>query len=149
MSLLKSISARWAADSTLCAKIPFAKVFTGRVPQTQLYAFPYVSVLATGGAQTLRTDKTQYSHGPLSFHIWVDESKLEFGEETAELIANAFANRCWRIDDNAKVIDVLDEGEPLAIQTDLPTVKAWEVVKLLTVCIERTRVDPAECCVEI
>jgi hypothetical protein len=126
-------------------------VFVGRIPQTEQYKFPYVSLLATTGVQTHRTDKTRYSIGPLSFHVWVDDSQLEFGEEVAQAITDAYADRCWIIDERAKVIDVLDEGEAEAHQTDLPNVKAWEVVKLFTVCIERLRVDRSleSCCTEL
>lgn len=147
-SLLRSVAVRWRENATLCALVPFASVFTGRVPQTELYDFPYVRISSTRGLPTLRSDKTQYNHVPLSFHIWVDEDELETGEEIAEAISDAFANTCWYLDATDKVIDVRDEGEPGAHQTDTPTIKAWEVIKMFTVCIERARVDTDDCCLD-
>jgi len=149
-SLLKSVAEIWEESTTLCALIPFNRVFTGRVPQTELYRFPYVSVIATQGRSTYRTDKTRGSHGPLSFHIWVDDARLETAETVADAITSAYADRCWNLSASARVIDVLDEGEPVAHQTDLPSVKAWEVVKLFTVCIERNRTDHGDdCCASV
>ena len=146
-SLLRSIGAMWNNNAALCALIPFNRVFTGRIPQTELYRFPYVSILATQGSQTHRTDKTRYSHGPVSFHIWVDDAQLELAETVAQAITDAYADRCWSLSDDAKVIDVLDLGEATAIQTDLPNVKAWEVIKLFIVCVQRARIDRTdECC---
>jgi hypothetical protein len=140
-SLLKSVGAIWESTPALCALIPFSRVFTGRIPSTTQYKFPFVSILATQGSQNIRSDKTRYSHGPLSFHVWVDDAALEFGEVVAEEITKTYADRTWTLSSTAKVIDCLDEGEPTAHQTDLPNIKAWEVVKLFTVCLMRDRVD--------
>ena len=148
-SLLRSIAGVWENNQTLCALLPFDRVFTGRVPGTELYRFPYVSIMAGQGSQYHRSDKNHLSFGPLSFHIWVDDARLEYAETVADAIMQVYADRCWPISDDARVIDVLDEGEPMAHQTDLPNVKAWEVVKLFTVCVERDRVDHSEedgCC---
>ncbi len=146
-SLLRSIHDIWESTPALTDMVPHARVFSGRVPQTEMYRFPYVSILATQGGHNSRTDKSRYSHGPVSFHIWVDDSRLEFAETLAELITQTYTDRCWPLSDSAAVIDVLDEGEPTAHQTDLPSVKAWEVVKLFTVFIERLRVDhDDDCC---
>ena len=148
-SLLKTVKEIWRDDATLCALIPWSRVFTGRIPSTELYAMPFVSISATAGRGTRRSDKSRLSHGPLSFSIWVDDAQLEFGEKVADAITDAYADRCWPLSARAQVFDVLDEGEPSAHQTDLPNIKAWEVVKLFTVCIERQRVDrSAECCVQ-
>ena len=151
-SLLRSIAERWRDNAVLIdptTGVPFARVFTGRVPQTELYKFPYVSILVSQGYSRKRTDKTRYSHSPVTFHLWVDEDHLEFAETLAAKIADAYADTCWKLTETDKVIDFLDEGEPLVHQTNLPNVKAWEVVKLFTAVIERARVDrDAECCVE-
>ena len=139
-SLLRSIADIWNGSAPLCALIPFAKVFTGRLPNVEGYPFPYVSIMATLGSQTDRTNKTRYSHGPVSFHIWVDDTQLEFGETVAQAITDVYADRRWDLGNGASVIDMLDEGEAMAHQTTLPTVKAWEVVKLFTACLCRNRV---------
>jgi len=138
---------RWTADETLCAAVPVANVFTGRIPQTELYDFPYVSIIYAGGRQTSRSDKTRITHGPVSFHIWVDEDDLETGMGIAEIISDRFEGRCWSLTDDDKVFDFLDEGEAMARQIDMPTKKAWEVVKLFTACIMRTITEhDDECC---
>jgi hypothetical protein len=145
-SLLRSIGLKWKRSEALCQLIPFGRVFTGRVPSTELYKFPYVSILSAQGSQTHRTDKSRYSHGPLSFHIWVDDAALEDALTVAEAISAEYADKCWSLGEGANVIDVLDEGEPMAHQTDLPNIKAWEVVKLFIVCIERLRTGTPVCC---
>lgn len=148
-SLLRTIGELWEESESLCALIPFERVFTGRIPQTELVRLPYVSIISATGGKTTRSDKARYSHGPVSFHIWLDDSALEYGHRVAEAIADVYADRCWSLGDGDKVIDVLDEGEPLSRQTVLPNVKIWEVVKLFTVCIERARADHSdECCAE-
>ena len=145
-SLLRTIGEIWENAEALCALVPFARVFTGRVPQTELYQFPYVSILSTVGSRTGRSDKARYSSGPVSFHIWVDDNALETGLTIANAITDAYADTCWIIGDTATILDVLDEGEPSAYQTQLPGIKAWEIVKLLTVHISRERVDSDVCC---
>jgi hypothetical protein len=146
MSLLGSISKIWHDSTALCGKVPFDRVYVGRGPGTQKYPMPSVFILASMGVMTHRTDKTRYSHGPVTFHVWVDDADLENGEAIAQAITDEYAERSWRIDDNAKVYDVLDGGEATAIQTDMASVKAWEVVKLLMMCVERNRVDRSEEC---
>jgi hypothetical protein len=147
-SVLRSVSEIWRDTPALCALVPFDRVYMGRVPGTELYCFPYVSLLAPPGSHTWRTDKTRVSQGPLSFHVWVDDAKLEYGLLVAEAITDAYADRCWPIGEASRVLDCLDEGEPMAVQPDHPTVKAWEVVKLFAVVVERDRVDRSgDCCV--
>jgi len=146
-SLLRTIQLKWAEDSTLEALIPVARVYTGRVPQTEIVNFPYVSVKAAQGGRRGRSDKKWYSFGPLSFHVWVEEDQLEFAHNVAEAISDCFADKCWNLSETGSVTDVLDEGEPMAHQTRLPAVRVWELVKLFTVYIERDRTDP-ECCPE-
>lgn len=147
-SLLRSIHRMWEANATLCGLVPYERVYTGRIPQTEQYRFPYVSIMATQGSMLHRTDKSRYTRGPLSFHIWVDDARLEYAESVAEEITNAFADKCWDISLTDKVIDVLDDGEACAHQTDMPNVKAWEVIKLFHVVIERQRVDASQCCLD-
>jgi len=146
-SLLRYVAEIWNGSATLKALVPFANVFTGRVPQTELYDFPYVSVVSGPGAWVRRTDKARYSNATLTFHIWVDANQLEQGHRIAEAIADAYADRCWQLGPNNFVRDVLDEGEPIAHQVSRPGVKIWEVVKMFTVCLERARADhTSECC---
>ena len=149
MSLLRSIHLKWQNSAALCdaaTGVPHDRVFTGRIPQTKQYRFPYVSILTTRGWQTGRTDKTRLSAAVVSFHIWVDDDDLEFAQTLADAIADEFADRCWPISDTASVLDVLDGGEAVAHQTTLPTVKAWEVIKMLTFIIERDRTDHYDDC---
>ena len=148
-SLLRTIGQIWDSTPALCALVASNRVFTGRIPQSELYRFPYVSIIATAGVQTHRTDKTRYSSGPLSFHIWVDDARLETGETIAQTIVDTYADRCWALSDTAQVIDVRASGEPVSRQTDLPAVKAWEIVVLFTVQIKRDRVTQGECCMDL
>jgi hypothetical protein len=147
MSLISSIADIWENDAELTALIPFDRVFTGRVPQTELQRFPYVSILSPGGRQFRRSDKARHTFAPVFFHIWLDEDKLETGERVADKISDVYADRCWFLTPVAKVNDVLDEGEPSLRQPLMPTIKAWEVVKMLTFLIERARTaHDDECC---
>lgn len=148
-SLLRSLSMIWRDSQDLCALVPYVRVYTGRVPQTELYKFPYVSILATQGSQLHRTDKTRYSSGPVTFHVWVDEDELETGERIAQAITDEYADRCWDLCGEGTVIDMLDEGEACAEQVDHATIKAWEVIKLFTAIIERPRVERTECCASV
>ena len=159
-SLVRSVARIWRDSPTLRALVPFERVFTGRIPQTELVDFPYVSILTGPGRQWSRSDKARYSYAPLSFHIWTNEDQLETAvEDICRAISDTYAERCWPLTANDasdndcystgidQVIDVLDEGEPIQHQPAPPTIKAWEVVKLFTVCLERARVDRhEECC---
>lgn len=148
MSLLSSIADIWEGSAVLCALIPFDRVFTGRVPQTQQYPLPYCSILVTQGRQFDRSSKARYMRAPLAFHIWVDDADLSTGEAIAHALEDEYAERCWTVDTDTYVIDVLDEGPACIHQTELPTVKAWEVVKLFSLVIQRDRVshDADNCC---
>jgi hypothetical protein len=146
-SLLRSIAEIWQGNEALCDLVPFSRVYTGRVPSTELQAMPYVSVIAGQGVQIGRSDKSRISEGPVSFSIWVADEQLEFGLEIAQAIADAYADNCWPLSETAKVFDCLDGGEPMTHQTDLPDVKAWEIIKLFHLKIERARVDrEGQCC---
>jgi hypothetical protein len=145
MGLLKSIAEIWAQDTALSALMPVARVFTGRVPQTDQYKFPYVSILKTTATPVQRSDKAQRSFVTVSFHIWLDDSNLGIGEEIAIAIENCFPERSWSYGDSRYVIDVLDEGPAIETQVDLATYKAWEVIKLVTLVIERPRVQHEQC----
>jgi hypothetical protein len=148
MSLLKSIAEIWKNTGALTKLVAFDRVFTGRIPQTEQYHFPYVSILLTGGRMVHRSSQARYSQQPLSFHIWVDDAALATGEAIEQAIADAYADRCWFVDDFTRVFDVLDEGPGIRHQTDLPSVKAWEIVKLFALCVECKRVDRTnECCI--
>ena len=145
-SLLSSVATIWQNNTMLCALVPYDHVYAGRIPSTRLYRFPYVSIVALGGVQYLRTGASTYSYSPLSFHIWVDEDKLEFAEYLADKIADVYANTDWALSTVAKVIDVREEGDGMAHQTDLPSVKAWELVKMFSVFVEHKRVDNSSTC---
>jgi len=110
---------------------------------------PYVTVLAAGGYTTHRTDKTRYYQVPVTFHIWADAevaNALENALTLARAIGDAYVDTCWTLTATDKVIDCLDEGEPLVNQVKLPTHHIWEVVQMVTVCLERSRVDENTCC---
>jgi hypothetical protein len=140
-SLQKTIATAWQADSALCALVPFARFYTGRIPQTKTTQFPYVSLLVAAGISLYRTDKTRGTQSTVSFHVWVDDAHLEDGMTIAEAIGTMFADRILELSDTARIIDVLDGGEPTAQQVETPNVKAWEVIKLFFVHVERTRID--------
>jgi len=144
-SLLRSIADRWSENATLCGLVPFSRVCTVRITQTELYRFPYVSILTSTGSPLFRTDKTRASAGPVTFHVWVDDDHLEYALDVAAAITEAYADTCWSLGGGSKVFDVGDGGEPLSVQVDLPTVKAWEVVKVMTFYVERNRVDTGTC----
>ena len=141
-NLLKSIADIWKRTSDTQNLVPVDKVYTGRLPGTkERYDFPYVSVLSTRGTLRYRTDKTRGYHQQVLFSVWVDDSKLASGIAIANAITDTFSELTYEIDDMERVIDVLDEGPYRTIQTTMPAVKAWEVVKLMTFCTERLRTD--------
>jgi hypothetical protein len=83
----------------------------------------------------------------VSFEVWVDDARLAHGETICEAITDAYANQCWQIDDKWKVMDCRLEGPPSQVQIDLPTVKAWKLIQLFDLRLERQRVDSGTCCV--
>lgn len=145
-SLQRTIAQKWSESTTLTALVPMTKFFVGRFPETTLYDFPYVSVLMGNGFATHRTDKTQINRVIISFHVWVDDYDLENGMEIAGVIGDVLSNRCWQMSDTAKVLDVMDLGEAVAHQVDTPTIKAWEVVKMLAFYVERQRITQTDDC---
>jgi hypothetical protein len=88
-----------------------------------------------------RSDRAEIVRRWLSVHIWVDPAKLEEGEIIAEMVRRVYANQGWCFDFGSRVTDVLDGGPPHAHQINEPTFAAWELVKLLTLCIQQPRVD--------
>lgn len=145
-SLAKSVAAVWENDTTLCGLVPFARVFTGRVPQTSLYKFPYVTIFATSGTSRYRSDKTLVSSHLLKMNIWVDGDKLSLGETIGDAITDSYANRCWQIDPVSKVMDMLDGGPGIPMQLDIANIKAWRVTKVFNLIYERLRMPHAPCC---
>jgi len=146
MGLLKSIAEIWRTNGPLCASIPFDRVFTGRLGGTELYRFPYCSIAIGSGWRVYRSDKTDVSHVVASFSIWLDDARLHLGELIQDAIYAAYANTCWTVREGYKVMDVLDMGEGQPKQTTLPAVKAWNVINLKTLVIERQRTDTDVCC---
>lgn len=144
IGLLASFAYRWRDSTEAIALIPFQDVFTGRVPNTEGYPFPYMSIIAGGGRQVYRSDKWQGLRRAVSVHIWTDPAELEQGEEIAEMVRKLYANQAW-LYDNGRVIDVLDGGPPNCHQINDPTFQAWEIVRALTLCIEQPRVDSPLC----
>lgn len=148
MSLLAAIHQVWEESTALSALLPHERVFTGRIPSTKQIAMPYCAIVATSGWTSHRTDKTRYSKVPVSFHVWVTDNDLETGLTIAKAITDTYAETCFSIINDDKVIDVLDEGEPMVSQINYPTLKAWEVVQMFTFCLERQRVTHDECCLD-
>ncbi len=142
-SIARAIARVWQHSQALCAAVPFERVFTGRVPSTQQYNFPYVSILVSSGKQTLRTSVAQYYWQLVAIDIWVGDYNMAEGEGIAQLASDAYANQAFRIDARSKVIDVLDGGPPVPTQVDTPTVKAWLLSQTMDFYIERLRADTA------
>ena len=138
--LLKSIGDIWEDSEDLCDLIPFDRVFVGLVPTTEEYKMPYVSLITSGARRRYRTDKTDGSTLTVSFHIWVDDADLDRGESTAKQVRETYANHDWTFT-GGTVIDVLDEGPFTTHQVNQPNYRAWEVMKVLTFCVEMPRVD--------
>lgn len=141
--LLLSFANRWRDTPAACTIVPFDRFFTGRVPTPQEYPFPYMSVLLGSSRQVYRSDKSEGSRRIVTVHIWVDPTKLEEdGEAAAEMVRRIYANQAWCYN-YGRVIDVLDGGPPNVRQVNEPTMQAWEVVRVLSLCIEQTRMNTA------
>jgi hypothetical protein len=143
VGFLKAFALRWVVNQQAIAAIPFDRCVTGRLGTTQEYPFPYMSVIPASGRQQYRSDRSENLRRIISVHVWVDPAKLEEGEEIAELVRRVWANQAWKYN-YGKVIDVLDGGLNTHELTD-PAFRAWELVRLLTVCYEQSRVDTPFC----
>lgn len=140
--LLRAFAQIWADSADACDMVPFERFVTGRIPDTKEFPFPYMSVIAGGGRPAFRSDRAQDSLRIVSVHIWVDGDKEEDGETIAEKIRRLYCGSgfCYNY---GQVYDILDGGPPLPHQGSDPTYDSWEVVKLLTLCIEQPRKDQA------
>jgi hypothetical protein len=143
--LLMSFAIRWRDDPVACALVPFSDFVTGRLPTVDEYPFPYMSLVPGSGRMHYRSDRFEGLRRTLALHIWVDPDKLEDGEAIAEHCRRVWCNQAWDYDYGC-VIDVLDGGPPTCHQLTEPTYQGWELVKLMTLCIEQPRVDSALCC---
>jgi len=141
--MLLTFAQRWQASAEACLLVPFRDVFTGRVPHTEGYPFPYMSILPASGRLHARSDRAEFLRRTLTVHVWVDPAKLEEGETIQEMVRRIWANQAWSYD-YGRVIDVLDGGLN-AHELNEPTFQAWELVRLLTLCYEHPRVDNPEC----
>ena len=142
-TLLGSIGNRWKNTQALCALVPFRRVFTGRIPTTENYPMPYVSVMEAGGSRGIRTRTSRYPRATFTFHIWVDDTQVALGEQIEKAITDAYAEGEWEYG-QGRVIDVLDEGPGAKTQADRPEYKAWEIVKAMTFCLEQQRTDAGQ-----
>jgi hypothetical protein len=143
--LLLSFCKRWQARPDACALIPYDRFFTGRVPNPEDYPFPFMSLIPGSSRQVYRSDIRQGFRRVVSVHIWVDPARLEEdGERAMEHVRQIYANRAWSYD-QGRVIDVIDGGPPTAHQINEATFQAWELVRLLSLCIEQDRVDTEWC----
>ncbi len=149
MSILLSVIAdEWEADPTLSGLVPIEKVYTGRFPGTSIYNFPYVSIIASGGRKTHRSDKARYSYDTITFHVWVGDTGVLLGERICDAIIDVFADRCFQLSPTVKVIDFMVNGEPNMVQTQLPGAKPWDLILSFTAHVQRERVDREQCCDE-
>ena len=153
--LLLSFAHRWRDAGTLllgngrlvdpCDVVPYDSFVTGRIPTTEEYDFPYMSLIPGNGRPVYRSDKNVGVRRIVAVHIWCDPSRLEEdGELAAELVRLVYSDQAWTYG-YGMVNDVLDGGPPIARQINEPSFQAWELVRLLTLCIEQPRVDSAIC----
>jgi len=146
VNLSESITKRWAASQTLCDLIPYGRVFTGRIPSTEIKRFPYMRIVTANASSGIRTNKAQFPRVTVGFHCWLDPTDLARGQMIQNAVADFFANTCWQLDSGYFVRDVLDLGPPIEHQIDTPGIRAWEVAKIFTFVLERRRVDTGSCC---
>jgi hypothetical protein len=137
-TLLGSIAERWKESDALCALVPFDSFFTGRIPSSEDYPMPYVSVMENGGQRGIRTNKTRMPRVTIVFYVWVDNTQLALGEQIEHAITDEYADANWRYE-GGRVMDVLDEGPGIKTQADRPGYKAWEITKIFTLCLEVRR----------
>jgi hypothetical protein len=136
----------WKNDSDLAALVPFACVFTGRIPTIEesgvkmqaTGVMRYVSITDMGGNMTGRSNFSRFSKVTITFHVWVDESSVSLGERIENAIVNAYAEGEWEFDGGC-VYDVLDEGRGNKVQANRPEYKQWEIVKVMTFYVESPR----------
>ena len=102
---------------------------------------PYVAILEGSGSRGVRTDKTQYPRVSASFHIWVPEARVAEGEAIEAAVTETYAESDWPYR-FGRVIDVLDEGPGIKIQPQRTEFRYWEIIKIFTLCLERTRRRP-------
>lgn len=138
LGLITSVAERWLLFPQALEAIPYKDFFTGRIPDIKNRPFPYMSLVPGPSYRTYRSDKWVGSRRIVSFHIWVDEDQLNRGEEIAEVVQFVYANRAWGYG-YGRVIDVLDNGPPNSHQIHEASFKSWEVVQMLTLCIEQPR----------
>jgi hypothetical protein len=138
-SLLKSVSAIWENNANLCAMIPFARVFSGRAPSTEEVKFPLCIIDSAGTSRRYRTTVRRGFYKSVTFRIWTNEAALADGELVDQLISDAYGEAAWVVDSNVSVIDTLDEGPARVRIIDKPPYRYWEVVKIVTLCVERLR----------
>ena len=146
MNLEKSIKNRWRTTPALVALVPAERVIMGRVPGTQVYPFPYVSYKLGTSRMTKRTRNSMYYQQTLTFRVWVDDAKVDVGDDIANAITDYFCNQCWPIDAMEQVIDMRDVGRAAKEQTTIANVKAWQIVKMMQIATVRKRVDTGTCC---
>jgi hypothetical protein len=143
-TFLQSIADRWQASTELTALMPLARVFTGRIPTTEEYRMPYVSIAQGASRSLYRTDKTQSYAVSIAFHIWVDDADIATAERIEAALTAAYAEGGWSYDTGfgqGQVLDIVDQGPAVKNQINRPTYKAWQAIKNLTFIIERERVD--------
>jgi hypothetical protein len=139
-TLLKSIGRMWAADVALSNLVPGERVVTGRIPSTTEFPLPYCSIMEAGGNRRQRTNVNQYDLVPVTFSVWLPAAHLALGESIDAAISDCYANKDWRYK-YGRVMDVLDDGPAAKNQVQRAEYQCWEVVKVMSLIVQRTRAD--------
>jgi len=137
-TLLGSLGIIWARTPALCNLVPAIRMVTGRIPSTEEYAMPYASIMESSAGSGLRTDKSHYHRVPITFHIWTNDGEVAEGETIENTLADIYCDQEWQYA-FGRVIDVLDEGPGIKVQADRTEYRAWEVIKIITLCLEHPR----------
>ena len=96
--IAESIAVSRKNTPALCALSRYHPIFTGRVPETEVYNFPYITIRVNPCREALRTDETMQFWHLVGIDVWVDGDKLSDAETISNAITDAYANQCWNID---------------------------------------------------
>jgi len=134
-TLITELHALWAADNTLCALLPAARVFTGRVPAPDSATMPYARIEQPGGARGIRTNESIYPEVSIVFHVWSDD--FDTADAIRKAIEQVYQNQ--EFDYDAGSVKDLRYNSHTSRQPDLPTYTAWETLVSYTAKCCQTR----------
>lgn len=135
-----SIAAAIAPALASAAVVDPSRMFIGRLPDTRQGPWPAISVIRGATRHSYRTDQADGFRVMFAFHVYADDGSLHVGEQVDELIRRVYANQAWDYQ-YGRVIDCLDGGPGTAHEPEGPVFMEWEIVRLLTLCVEQRRVD--------